>query len=73
MKYKYKKILSDLWMKDYMNNGEDHCPLCSHGVVGQNNTGFILSPFNGKKYFCICPNGRSLKENLRKRNAKTNK
>lgn len=52
MRYKNKRLLSKLWLEDYL--GEDGlCLLCF-----QNNG--IVQTRDGQKY-CICPNGRTKK------------
>jgi hypothetical protein len=62
-------ILSDLWVKEFTivgNDGYKHCALCGNkGIIDTSGmkistaTGYELGPI---KTFCICPNGRAMKE-----------
>jgi len=75
---KHKKIISEFWMKNYLNETVAPGGLC--GLCA--NTGKIdttasavsaasaVSPrgiLSGGIYFCLCPNGRALKEASKKK------
>jgi len=61
---KNKKILSDFWLNNYVNKEYALCGLCGNtGII--NTTNSAVSPAGikcGGKYFCVCPNGRVIKE-----------
>ena len=61
---KNKKIISDFWLDNYRNLEKDLCGLCGNtGMIDTTNS--AVSPMGikaGGRYFCICPNGRAMKE-----------
>lgn len=61
MRYPNKKLLGDIWLNEFVSKG--HCGLCgNHGII--DTTGKVFTPAGyecGGRFFCICPNGRSMK------------
>ena len=64
---KYKKIISDFWLENYVETDTNSglCVLC--GNTGEIKCKDVISP-NGiklkdRKVFCLCPNGRYMKKN----------
>lgn len=54
-------FMDDYWMEFYINNG--HCSLCgNHGIIDTTGVKTSAGWSVGRKNFCICPNGQSLRK-----------
>lgn len=60
---KNKKILSDFWLENFVNKEYLLCGLCGNtGIIDTTESDISHAGVKcGGKYFCICPNGRTMK------------
>ena len=64
---KHKKIIADFWIENYLNSEVAPgglCGLCANtGKIDTTATAVSTKGLlAGGVYFCLCPNGRALKE-----------
>ena len=57
------KAVENYWYKHYVYNG--HCSLCgNHGIIDTRKVKTPAGSNAGRKNFCICPNGQTLREHF---------
>jgi len=61
---KHKKIFRDYWLKFYHNDSTGLCSLCGNtGIIDTTKTaiGPVGQTGSGRKNYCFCPNGRTMR------------